>query len=183
MLQISDVVNLVYDDVKLWGGKYVDVGDFGMSYLKTLCRFRFWVLSDLVIRPLPWQVRLHGRSTNLNKKKFYWFWERSHGSCPGSLPRVVCAVLLFVMPFIITYLSLHSILPLWIRWDTSEDSLQLLSDKVLSINFIRKGLGFSVLHNYAVKINTSLISLKLLQEEEVVQSNSNPNIYIQVLSI
>ncbi|QCD91023.1 hypothetical protein DEO72_LG4g1985 [Vigna unguiculata] len=64
--------------------KYVDVGDFGMNDLKTLSRLGLGVLSDLVIRPLPCQ--------------------RSHGSCPGSLPRVVCAVLSFVMPFIITFL-------------------------------------------------------------------------------
>lgn len=42
----------------------MDVGDFGMNDLKTMSRLGLGVLSDLVIRPLPCQVRLLGRSNN-----------------------------------------------------------------------------------------------------------------------
>ncbi|KAK7307538.1 hypothetical protein VNO77_40701 [Canavalia gladiata] len=81
---------------------------------------------------------------NLNKKKFYWFWGRSHGSCPGSLPRVVCAVLLFVIPFIITYLSLDSVLRLWMAWIHQWN--RSCSNQIryyLSI-YIRKGYVFNI---------------------------------------
>lgn len=118
LLQISDVVILVYD-VKLWGGKYVDVGDFGTNFPRNASSF--WELESWVILSSDLcHVRcacMAGQSI-LIKKSFIGFGRDRTGVARG-LSLVWCVVfglLLYVMPFIITYLSLHSVFRLWIRW-------------------------------------------------------------------
>ncbi|KAM1933638.1 hypothetical protein ACFX15_017919 [Malus domestica] len=60
-----------------------------------------------VIRPLPWQVRLHGRSKNLNKKtKSSGFKGRQHGVFfgPGSPLRCVVCALCVSLPFVLCFI-------------------------------------------------------------------------------
>ncbi|KAL2348513.1 hypothetical protein Fmac_002513 [Flemingia macrophylla] len=90
----------------------------GVRFVFVLRLESFRRLSFRLAYAKPLEVRLHGRSINLNKKKFYWFWGDRTGVARG-LSLVWCVVfglLLYVMPFIITYLSLHSVFRLWIRW-------------------------------------------------------------------
>lgn len=88
-------------------------------------------------------------------KKVLLVWGEIARELPGVSPAcgVCCA------PFRYAFYYYLSVAPLRIstldQMDTSEDMLQLLSNKVLSINLHSKGLGFTLLLNYVVKTGSS----------------------------
>lgn len=86
-------------------------------------RDRFYVLW-LLLRPLPWQVRLHGRSKKLNKSIYFFvLGGRWHGDYsfiifryPGSPPAGVWCFFAFLflsrLPFFFSYVNFSRFSPL-----------------------------------------------------------------------
>lgn len=83
-------------------------------------------------------------------KKVLLVWGEIARGLPGVSSSCVVWCLL-CSPFRYAFYYYLSVAPLRIttldQRDTSEDSLQLLSNKVLSVNLHWKGLGYSILHN------------------------------------
>lgn len=89
-------------------------------------------------------MRLHGRSKNVNKKSFIGLGRDRTGVARGLF--LLCGVVFAVLSFSLCLLLLPICrsTPYYDSGseDTSEDSLQPLSSKVLSVNLHSKGLGY-----------------------------------------
>lgn len=93
-------------------------------------RDRFFVLW-LLLRPLPWQVRLHGRSKKLNKSIYFFvLGGRWHGDYsfiifyyPGSPPAGVWCFFAFLFFFLSSFFFLPTLtLAVFIRYQIFNDS-------------------------------------------------------------